>query len=237
VLWRSSCEGRGSAPGFAEDYAYLIQGLLDLYEATFDIRWLQWAGQLQSRMDELFWDADRGGYFNSRAEDRSIIARLKENYDGAEPAPSSVAALNLLRLEAMIGGHENPDSSGLGHAERAAQCWEAFRSQWETAPHSLPQMLCALKFMRWPARAIVIAGDPRADDFRALAAVTHERLGPRHVLLAADQAEGQAWLAERQPHLAEMKTIDGRAAAYVCENLTCQQPVTDLEALRRILWG
>jgi len=237
VLWRSYCEGRGSVPGFAEDYAYLIQGLLDLYEATFDIRWLQWAGQLQSRMDELFWDADRGGYFNSRAEDRSIIARLKENYDGAEPAPSSVAALNLLRLEVMIGSHENPGSSGLGHAERAAQCLEAFRSQWATAPHGLPQMLCALKFMRWPARTIVIAGDPRAGDFRALAAVTHERLGPRHVLLAADQAEGQAWLAVRQPYLAEMKTIDGRAAAYVCENLTCQQPVADPEALRRMLWG
>jgi uncharacterized protein YyaL (SSP411 family) len=236
VLWRSYCEGRGDVPGFAEDYAYLIQGLLDLYEATFDIRWLQWAGQLQSRMDELFWDADRGGYFNSRAEDRSIIARLKENYDGAEPAPSSVAALNLLRLEGMIGSHENPDSSGLGHAERAAQCLEAFRSQWATAPHGLPQMLGALKFMRWPAPTIVIAGDPRADDFGRLVAVTHERLGPRYVLLAADQAEGQAWLAVRQPHLAKMKTIGGRAAAYVCENQTCQQPVSDPGALRRIIW-
>jgi len=84
------------------------------------------------------WDADRGGYFNSRAEDRSIIARLKENYDGAEPAPSSVAALNLLRLEVMIGSRENPGSSGLGHAERAAQCLEAFRSQWAAAPTACP---------------------------------------------------------------------------------------------------
>jgi uncharacterized protein len=237
LLRRSFCEGRGNVPGLAEDYAYLIQGLLDLYEASFDIRWLQWAGQLQSKMSELFWDADRGGYFNSRAEDRSIIARLKESYDGAEPAPSSVAALNLLRLDAMIGSRENLDSGGLGHAERALQCLAAFRSQWETAPHSLPQMLCALACLQSPPRTIVIAGDPRAGDFRALAAVAHERLGTRQVLLAADEAEGQAWLAVRRPHVAEMRPIGGRAAAYVCENLQCQQPVTDPEALRRMVWG
>jgi uncharacterized protein YyaL (SSP411 family) len=224
-------------PGFAEDYAYLVQGLLDLYEAAFDIRWLQWAGQLQAVMDEQFWDAEHGGYCNSRAEDRSIIARLKENYDGAEPAPSSVAALNLLRLEVMIGNDAGPDRHGLSKAGRALQCVEAFRGQWTAAPHSLPQMLCALACIQSPPRTIVIAGDPGADDFQALAAVTHERLGPRHVVLAADQAEGQAWLASRRAYLAEMKPIGGRAAAYVCENFTCQQPVTDPAALRWMLWG
>jgi uncharacterized protein YyaL (SSP411 family) len=237
VLYRSYCNGRGNVPGFAEDYAYLVQGLLDLYEAAFDIRRLQWAGQLQAVMDEQFWDAEHGGYCNSRAEDRSIIARLKENYDGAEPAPSSVAALNLLRLEVMIGNDAGPDRHGLSKAGRALQCVEAFRGQWTAAPHSLPQMLCALACIQSPPRTIVIAGDPGAGDFRALATVTHERLGPRHVVLAADQAEGQAWLASRRPYLAEMKPIGGRAAAYVCENFTCQQPVTDPAALRWMLRG
>ena len=235
ILYRSYCDGRGNVPGFAEDYAYLVQGLIDLYEAAFDIRWLQWAGQLQARMDELFWDADHGGYFNSRAGDRSIIAQLKENYDGAEPAPSSVAALNLLRLEAMIGGGADSNSSGLGRADRALRCLAAFRGQWQAAPSSLPQMLGALEFIQRPPRTVVIAGDPRGDDFRALAAVLHENPGPRPVLLAADQAEGQAWLAGRRAYLAEMKPIDGRAAAYVCENFACQQPVTDPADLRRIV--
>jgi hypothetical protein len=237
LLYRSWCNGRGNAPGFAEDYAYFVQGLLDLYEASFDIRWLKWAAQLQAAMDERFWDAEHGGYFNSRAEDLSIIARLKENYDGAEPAPSSVAALNLLRMEVMIGNDADPDSLGLGKADRARQCLEAFRGQWTAAPHSLPQMLCALACIQSPMRTIVIAGDPAGDDFRALVAVTHERIGPRQVLLAADQGEGQAWLAVRRPYLAEMKAIDGRATAYVCENFTCRQPVTDPAELRRIAWG
>jgi hypothetical protein len=237
MLYRSSCDGRGGVPGFAEDYAYLVQGLLDLYEAAFDIRWLQWAVQLQATMDGQFWDAEHGGYFNSRAEDHSIIARLKENYDGAEPAPSSVAALNLLRLAVMIGNGEGSDSRDLGKAGHAIQCVEAFRDQWTSAPHSLPQMLCALTCIQSPPRTIAIAGDPRSGDFQALAAVVHERLGPRHVLLAADQAEGQAWLASRRPYLAEMKPVDGRAVAYVCENFTCRQPATDPADLRKMLWG
>jgi hypothetical protein len=237
VLYRSFCNGRGNVPGFAGDYAYLIQGLLDLYEAAFDIRWLQWAGQLQAVMDVQFWDAEHGGYFDSRAGDSSIIARLKENYDGAEPAPSSVAALNLWRLEIMIGNDAGPGSHGLGKAGRALQCVEAFRSQWTTEPNSLPQMLSALVCIQSAPRTVVIAGDPGADDFRALAAVMHERLGPRHSVLAADQAEGHAWLARRRSYLAEMKPIGGRAAAYVCENFTCQQPVTDPAGLRRIVWG
>ena len=175
VLYRSCRHGRGDTPGFAEDYAYLVQGLIDLYEAAFDIQWLQWAGRLQDAMDDRFWDAGHGGYFNSRAEDRSIIARLKESSDGAEPAPSSVAVLNLLRLEAMIGSHGDLRPRGLGYAERALRCVEAFRGQWTAAPQSLPQMLCALAFVQSPPRTIAIAGDPGADDFRALAAVAHER--------------------------------------------------------------
>ena len=92
VLYRSWRMGRGSAEAFAEDYAFLIQGLLDLYEAGFDLRRLKWAERLQHTMDVRFWDAERGGYFTSQAGDPHIVLRLKESYDGAEPAASSVAA-------------------------------------------------------------------------------------------------------------------------------------------------
>jgi uncharacterized protein len=234
VLYRSYREGRSDIPGFAEDYAYLIQGLLDLYEAAFDVRWLQWAVRLQAKMDGLFWDADSGGYFNSRGNDPSIIVRLKEDYDGAEPAPSSVAVMNLLRLDAMLG------DAGAGSRtpccrERAAQCLEAFRYQWERAPHALPQMLSAFEFVKMPPRTIVLAGDPESDDFRTLAEVARERAGPGWILLAADQGEGQAWLATHRPYLAEMRMIDGCATAYVCENFVCRPPTTVPEELRRML--
>ncbi|MBI2518682.1 MAG: thioredoxin domain-containing protein [Opitutae bacterium] len=227
VLHRSWREGRSNIQGFAEDYACLIQGLLDLYEAGFDIRWLQWAERLQEKMDELFWDAARGGYFNSRAGDASVIVRLKEDHDGAEPAPSSVAAMNLLRLDWMLG---RP-----GARDQARRTVEAFRGQWSRAPHGLPGMLCAAALALESPRTVVLAGDPAASDFRALLAVLHERLGPRRALLCADGGAGQQWLAARRPYLAEMQSREGRATAYVCEDFTCLAPVDRPDELRRLL--
>ena len=218
VLFRCWREGRGAAEGFAEDYAYFVQGLLDLYEASFDARWLVWALKLQAKMDELFWDVDRGGYFNSAAGDPYLVLRLKEDYDGAEPAPSSVAALNLLRLAAIF--HDD------ARRERGVRCIEAFRAQWTRAPHALPQMLCALELALEPPRHVVLAGDPAAEDFRALATVLHERLGPRRTILRAGAAV---------PWTSAIAPVDGRVAAYVCEDFTCQLPVTEPAALRHLL--
>ena len=234
TLYRSWRDGRSDIDGFAEDYACLIQGLLDLYEASFEIRWLRWAERLQAKMDELFWDAGAGGYFDSRANDPTIIVRLKEDYDGAEPAPSSVAAMNLLRLSWMLE-QESESSAGPGYADRARKCFLAFTGQWKRAPHALPQMLSAVELALEAPRTIVFSGDPQADDFAALAAVVHERLGPRRALLAADGGEAQRWLAERMPYLADMKPVGGRATAYVCEQFTCRRPVSDPAELRKLL--
>ncbi len=250
VLFRSWREGRSEIAGFAEDYAYLIQGLLDLYEAGFDIRWLQWAERLQAKMDEFFWDAGRGGYFNSRADDPTVIVRLKEDYDGAEPAPNSVAALNLVRLDWMLGndgvgrtilGEPRPGGSSGGlalpFADRARQVIESFRPQWSRAPHALPQMLCALELALAEPRTVVLAGEPQSREFRLLAAVLHERLGLRRVVLGVPAAvpEPGRWLAAHRPYLGEMKPVGGRATAYLCENFTCQQPVVETDELRRLL--
>ena len=227
VQFRCWREGRGANEGFAEDYAFLIQGLLDLYEASFEIRWLQWAERLQTKMDELFWDAECGGYFNSAAGDASIVLRLKEDYDGAEPTPSSVAAMNLLRLAAMLNHN--------AWRERGLRCIEAFRTQWSATPQALPQMLCALELALEPPRHVVLAGDPRAEDFQALAAVLHERLGRRRVVLGVDGGDAQRWLTARAPWLAEMSPLGNRATAFVCEEFTCQAPLTDPAELRRLL--
>ena len=255
VLYRSWREGRSSIEGFAEDYAALIQGLLDLYEASFEHRWLEWAVELQAQMDARFWDAGhggdaclgRGGYFNSRAGDASIIVRLKENYDGAEPAPGSLAAMNLLRLDWMLGsgvgrtvpGEPRPDGSAgrlaLPYRERALQTIESLRAQWAKAAHALPRLLCALEMALGAPRTVVLAGDPRSADFRALAAVLHAELGSRRAILCADGGAGQKWLAARMPYLAEMKPIGGRATAYVCEDFSCRRPVSTPELLREML--
>ncbi len=247
TLYRSWREGRSDIQGFAEDYAYLIQGLLDLYETGFDIRWLQWAVKLQAKMDTLFWDETTGGYFNSRADDLTVIVRLKEDYDGAEPAPNSVAAINLIRLDWMLGdGGRTPPSAAVrgegtpppsSYREKALKTIDALRPQWARAPHALPQMLCALELALAEPRTVVLAGDPAAADFQALAAVLPERLGLRRALLCADGGAGQTWLAAHRPYLAEMKPVDGRATAYVCENFTCQAPVTTTVELRELVGG
>ncbi len=229
LLYRTYRQGRGSVEGFAEDYAFLIQGLLDLYEATFAIGWLRWADRLQQTMDELFWDPERGGYFTAGAADDRLVLRLKEDYDGAEPAANSVATANLLRLAVMLS------TTGQSRRERALKTIDALKGRWSQHPQALPQLLCAVELALEPPRQVVLAGDPAAPNFAALARVLHERLGPRRAILAADGGEGQRWLSELSPALAEMKPVEGRPAAYVCEHYSCQRPVTEPEELRRLL--
>ena len=234
VLYRSWREGRAASEGFAEDYACFIQGLLDLYEASLDGRWLRWAVRLQTTMDERFADADQGGYFNSPAGATDIVVRLKEDYDGAEPAPCSVAAMNLFRLAVMVGeaeserGGVSPPTGrvGAGYRVRAMGTLEALRMQWTRVPHGLPQLLCALELAFLPPRHLVLAGDPGTADFQALVAVVHAQLGPRRAVLRADAA---------LPWTAPMVAVDGRATAYVCEDYTCQLPVTDPAELKNRL--
>jgi len=228
ILYRSYRFGRSRVEGFAEDYAFLTQGLIDLYEATFNVRWLQWALRLQEKMDTLFWDQAAGGYFNSAAEDASIVMRLKEDYDGAEPAPSSVAAMNLMRL-AVISGDEQ------GFKDRARRTVLAFQSQWSQMPQALPQMLCALELILEPPSQVVLAGDPGTRAFHELLAVVNRQSSPRRALVGANSADGWEWLAARAPWLAAMRSIEGKTTAYVCEHYVCRPPVTNVMELEALL--
>ena len=130
TLLRRYRDGEAAIPGFLDDYAFLIQGVLDLYEADFDIAHLQWALELQTKMDTLFWDAEHGGYFSTTGKDAAILLRMKEDYDGEEPSPNSTAALNLLRLAQLT------DSKDL--REKAAKTIHAFSEQLSRAPSAMP---------------------------------------------------------------------------------------------------
>lgn len=230
VLYRNYRQGRGTNEAYAEDYAFLVAGLLDLYVATFDDRWLQWADRLQETLDEYFYDEQAGGYFNSAAGDRSIVLRLKEDYDGAEPTPGSVAAANLFRLAALTGNE--------ARRARGRAVIGAAQAVWAKSPQALPEMLCALEWELEPGPQIVLVGDPAAADFGELAAVCHEHSGRRLSLLAHNSGQEMgAWLRGRAPWLAEMKLVRGRAAAYVCKNFSCQAPVTTAAELRAQLYS
>jgi len=227
VLFRAFRERRSASHGFAEDYAFLISGLLDLYEACFEIRWLQWAEALQRTQDEIFWDDAHGGYFSAPRDDPHLVLRIKDDYDGAEPTASSVAANNLLRLACALNNDELRD--------RALRVIDAFQARWTQHPQALPCLLVAVERALASPRHVVIAGTPGSSDFQALAGVLPGPLGPPLIVLAADGAEGQRWLAERAPWMAGMAPQDGRASAYVCENLACRAPVTSGNELAALL--
>ena len=223
-LRRSWRQGALLDRGFAEDYAFLIQGLLDLYEATFSINWLQWAIQLQALMDRLFWDVEAGGYFSSAEGDPHLLLRMKEDYDGAEPSANSVAALNLLRLSRMIG-----DSDAVKKAERI---FALSSRTFEGMPAAVPQLLVALGYSLSSGRQIVVAGNPKDSDTKALIRAARKGFHPDQVILLADNVDeadggkGQTWLVKKVPSIGGMKPIDGKAALYRCENLTCAAPMT-----------
>ena len=186
--WRGEA---GSIAGFAEDYAFLIQGLLDLYQADWDSDWLKWALELQERQDALFRDEKGGGYFSSAAGDPLVSVRMKEDYDGAEPSANSISALNLLRFARML--HDEALET------RARQILAASRQALDRAPTAVPQMLVALDLALSPPAQAVVAGAREADDVRKWNAKLHRDFLPRRALLLAD---GNSFLTKKVPALA-----------------------------------
>jgi hypothetical protein len=225
---RSWRRGSGSGPGFAEDCAFLVQAWLDLYEATFDHAWVKRAEMLQQVLDALFWDSQKGGYFNSAAGAADVVVRLKEDYDGAEPAASSTAALNLFRLASLTSNEELRDQGRRAIA--------AFRGRWEEAPHAMPQLLCAFETALEPPRHVVVTGDSASREFAALVSVLHEQLGPRRALVALDGSPGsREWFASRAPWLRSMGSPGAGPTAFVCEEFVCRAPARTPDELRRAL--
>jgi uncharacterized protein YyaL (SSP411 family) len=227
ALIRSFRHGPSAVSAFADDYAALIAGLLDLYEADFDVQWLRWAADLQAKMDERFYDKAHGGYFQTAADAADILFRAKEDYDGAEPAPGSLAAMNLLRLAQLT------DSKEL--RQRAEETIASAAGQLAQLPSAMTQMLCAVDSSLAKPRQVVIAGKPGADDTRALLREVRAVFSPGQIVLFADGATGQEWLGKSLAFLRTVSPVEGKAAAYVCEDFTCQAPVTDAAKLREIL--
>ena len=223
-IWR---EGPAGVTGFLDDHAFLVQGLLDLYESTLDVRWLKWAIELQARQDELFEEKTDGGYFTTSGADASVLLRVKDNDEGVEPAGNSVAALNLLRLSQML------DEPAL--AAKAAKIFRLFSGRLQEHPASMPMMLVAADFHLSEPLQVVIAGDPASEDTRAMLRAAHQVYLPNRILLGADGGAGQAFLAQHAAFIKDIKPLGGKATAYVCQDYTCQQPTSDLAVWRKQL--
>ncbi len=214
--------GEAAIEGYAEDYAYLIFGLLELFEADGDPQWLEWALALQRRQDELFWDPVEGGWFSTTGRDPTVLLRLKEDYDGAEPAASSIGALNLIRLSHLTGD--------AGAADRVEQVLSAFGDRVSGMGRAVPMMLASLSTYHAGVAQIVITGPPDRDDTQALLDVVRSSYRPASVMVRVNPAR-LAPLAKLLPWTASMTMRDGRATAYICREFTCQMPTTDLAEL------
>ncbi|XP_075231782.1 spermatogenesis-associated protein 20 [Lycorma delicatula] len=211
--------------GFLDDYAFLIRGLLDLYECSFDPFWLEWAWDLQQTQDEIFWDNGSAGYFTTPPSD-DILLRLKDDQDGAEPSGNSVAVHNLLRLGSML------DSSDL--TKKAGQVLSSFTSRLTRSPVSMPEMASSLMMYHDSTTQIVITGKSSDPDTEALLSVISDRLIPNHVVLLADDNTSSI-LYRRSDMIRRIKPINGKATAYVCRRRTCSLPVNTPEELNNLL--
>jgi uncharacterized protein YyaL (SSP411 family) len=227
ILYRSYREGRSNVEGFADDYAFVVQGLLDLYGASFDVEWLKLAVELQETQDRLFFDEKSGGYFSSSGRDESVFVRMKDDNDGAEPAASSIAVLNLLRLSQI---YDDPKI-----AQRAGKTINAFAAILSQFPSGMPQMLVAVENSLGKPRQIVIAGKKDSPETKTLFREVRRHFLPNTIVILADADEGQKYLGEKNEAIRAMSLVEGRPAAYVCENFTCKAPVTDVKRLDELL--
>jgi uncharacterized protein YyaL (SSP411 family) len=222
-LLRRYRDGEAAIEGYAEDYAYQIFGLLELFQADGDPAWLEWATTLQQRQDELFWDDQDGGWFSTTGRDPSVLLRLKEDYDGAEPAAGSIAVLNLITLEQLIGGGT--------WAPKAERTLSRFGPRIGAAARVVPMMLTALAAWHASHTQVVIVGQRGAADTQAMVEATARRYRPFATVIPVEPETTQSRLAALLPWIGSMRTLDGRAAGYVCRDFACQQPARDAASL------
>jgi hypothetical protein len=219
--WKS---GEAKLNGYLEDYAFLIDALLALYESTFERRWLDEAVSLAGGMIELFWEADKGVFYDTGSDHERLIVRPRDAFDNATPSGGSAAALALLRLAVFTGDAE--------YQRIAVASLRSVRDYMARAPTGFANWLCALDFYLATPKEIVVIG-PRDDPAtRTLLRTVYERYLPNRAIAGFDSHD-----EPYSPLLEGRETLNGRPTAYVCEHYTCQLPVTDPADLSRQIDG
>jgi uncharacterized protein YyaL (SSP411 family) len=214
-------DGESRFDGNLEDYAFFIQGLIDLYEASFEFKYLETAVILSGKMITDFYDNDEGGFYDTSGIDKSILVRTKEDYDSAEPTGNSIAILNLLRLSEI--------TDNKSWHEKAYNSILLFSKKIEAQPYAMPQMLVALDFALNKPKQIVISGDKKSNEAQNLMREVYSRFIPCKVLIHIDEESTseilKPWFIYKS----------AKPTAYVCENYTCRLPVNNVNDLAKLL--
>jgi uncharacterized protein len=219
ILLRRYRGGDAAIPGFLDDYAFFVGALLDLYEADFDPRHIETAVRLADKMRELFEDTGEGAFFSTAAGDSNLVLRMKDDYDGAEPSGNAVALLDLLRLAHFTDRAE--------YREAAERTLRALGSKISQQAVAVPQMLVGLDYYLAARREVVIAGPRDSEQTREFLLRVRSRFLPHTITLLAG--------APFFPGASNMHEVDGRPAAYVCSNYTCQLPTSQLAKFDELL--
>ncbi len=226
-LRRRYRDGESRFEGRLPDYACLGVALIDLYEATFDVRWLRSACGLADACVERFQDPVSGELFDDVGADPTLLIRTRDLYDGAEPSGHAMAVILLTRLSAMLG---------IGrYREAAERAMASIAPVLAAAPDAMPLSLVAHEMLRGKPVQIVLAGSGLHPGMRALLREIWSFFLPSSVVMLADGGEGQEFLSRHVPFLGSLHEINGLPTAYVCENFACQLPTGDPSELRRML--
>jgi len=227
ILLRRFRDGDAAIPGFLDDYAFTTAALLDLYETDFNPAHLERATVLTAKMLELFEDNSEGAFFAASAGDASLVLRMKDDYDGAEPSGNSIALFNLLRLAHITGRGEYRDT-----ADRTLR---ALSPQMSSQPVAVPQMLVALEYSQAIKREVVIVGDPKRELTRAFLHKLRTSFRPHTIVLLVDSEATREKLAKYFSAVGSMREIDNQPTAYVCQDYTCNLPTNELAKFNELL--
>lgn len=224
TLLRRFREGEVRFEAHLEDYAFVVSGLLDLYEATFNVKWIEYSQAITGTMITLFWDSAEGGFYDTSGKDPSVLVRMKEAYDSAEPTGNSIAVMNLLRLY-----HVTNNASLKEYAEKTLQYFTTLLQQ---SPQVMPQLMCAVESYLLPPEHLVLVAENREQSIERFLSVVGERHLPNLTIVKIDN-ESKNFFHSHLSFTTEMNSAGGEIQAYYCKNFSCHMPTTDHEELRR----
>jgi hypothetical protein len=227
-LCRSYKDGHAGHNAFLEDYAFVIAGFIDLFEATHELQWLNSAIELEQILTDHYEDLDGGGFFATSNDHEKMIAREKPNYDGAVPSGNAVAVMNLLRLASLTSNH--------GYRERAQKALTCFSRILESHPTALAELLLAIDyFLDQPKEVVIVTPAGQKEDAEPFLDQFRKTFLPNRTLVVASEGSDQQEKTGTISMLKNRPAVNGTATAYVCEGNTCKTPTTDPDEFSRQL--
>ncbi|MFC1892740.1 thioredoxin domain-containing protein [Chloroflexota bacterium] len=220
-------DGESGVTGHVDDYAFLIYGLLELYEATFDINYIRTAQDLNDDLIEYFWDHENGGFYFTADDGERLLVRQKEIYDGAVPSGNSVAMLNLLRLGRITASADLE--------QKAAKIGQAFHTNVSQIPSGHAQLMVAVDFAVGPSYEVVIAGSSQGDDTKKMLNAIQGIFVPNKIVILHPTGQKPPLIDHIVPFIKDYKSKNGKATAYVCLNYNCQLPTNDIGSALELL--